>query len=164
MFNEKDISKAAEEWGEDYAHSDWERLGWDYGKTLLDASKSNQVGDDPKREYYEKLGAQFASGFFIGTEVAEFDEIDLYECLHAEPEAVEYFYKADETLKEAFIKKDMHEAVKALDELIGFLVEMVMEDYPHTKTQVCKRFEGKDAHWDDLKRIMEELKSDDRTL
>jgi hypothetical protein len=93
--------------------------------------------DDPKREYFEKLGAEFASGFFAGTKVDRFDKIDLYNCLHREPTAVEYFYKADEEMKFALIHKDEHEAIKALDALIGFLAEMVMEDYPHSHTEVC---------------------------
>lgn len=101
------------------------------------------------------MGAQFAAGFLAGTHVGEFDEIDLYECLHREPTAVEYFYKADETLKEGWIKKDQTEAVKALDELIGFVVELVMEDYPHTHVEVCKEFQSREANWDDLKRILE---------
>jgi len=75
-----------------------------------------------------------------GTKVGEFDEIDLYECLHREPTAVEYFYHADEALKESWIKKDSTEAVKALDELIGFIIELVKEDYPHTHTEVCREF------------------------
>lgn len=96
--------------------------------------------DDPRREYFEKLGAEFARGFFAGTRVDNFDSIDLYNCLHREPRAVEYFYKADETLKYSFIKHEETEAVKALDELIGFLAEMVMTDYPHTRIEVCKEF------------------------
>jgi len=96
--------------------------------------------DDPKREYFEKEGAEFASGFFAGAKVDGFDPIDLYNCLHREPTSVEYFYKADEELKYSWMKKDSHEAVKALDELIGFLIEMVKEDYPHTHHEVCTEF------------------------
>lgn len=120
--------------------------------------------DDPKRDYFEKMGAQFAAGYFAGTKVAEFDEIDMFECLHAEPTAVEYFYKADEQLKESWIKKDPSGAVKGLDELIRFLGELVMEDYPHTRTQVCKTFDHKDAKWDNLKAIMEAEKDPETTL
>lgn len=69
-----------------------------------------------------------------GTEVGHFDEIDLYECLQKEPKAVEYFYKADETLKAAWIKKDSGEAVKALDELVQFIGEMIFEEFPHSRT------------------------------
>jgi len=64
-----------------------------------------KVGDDPKRDYFEKLGAQWASGFLAGTAVGEIDEIELFECLHAEPKAVELFYKADEAMKYALVKK-----------------------------------------------------------
>jgi len=127
----------------DYLHEDWEKLGWTLGKTLNDNSHHGppeRLGDDPKREYFEKMGAQFAAGFLAGTNVGEFDEIDLFECLHREPTAVEYFYRADETLKESWIKKDSHEAVKGLDEMIGFIVELVMEDYPHSHVEVCKEF------------------------
>jgi hypothetical protein len=86
------------------------------------------------------MGAQFASGFLAGTEVGDLDEIDLYECLHREPTAVEYFYKADMELKSSWIKKDSTDAVKALDELIEFVIELIIEDYPHTKTEVCREF------------------------
>ena len=84
--------------------------------------------DDPKRDYFEKMGAQFASGYFAGTHVGELDEIDLYECLHREPTAVEYFIKADEDLKRAWIHKDPRMAVHSIDEMLGFLGEMVIED------------------------------------
>jgi hypothetical protein len=96
--------------------------------------------DDPKREYFEKLGSEFAVGFFAGTKVDRFDTIDLYNCLHREPNAVYYFYKADEEMKYALHKHDETEIIKALDELIGFLAELVMTDYPHTHTEVCKEF------------------------
>jgi len=59
-------------------------------------------------------------------------------------------------LKEGWIKKDSREAVKALDDLIGFVFEMMFEDYPHTKTQVCKVIDQSKYQWDDLKKIMEE--------
>ena len=116
-------------------------------------STAKQVGsrfntilkDDPKREYFEKLGAEFAAGFFAGTRVDHFDSIDLYNCLHREPTAVEYFYRADEEMKYALIKKDEHLAIKALDELIQFLAEMVMEDYPHSRTEVCREFKDREA-------------------
>jgi len=96
--------------------------------------------DDPKREYFEKLGAEFASGFFAGTKVDHFDTIELYNCLHREPNAVHTFYDADRELKYALVKHDEREAVKSLDEMIKFLAEMVMTDYPHTRTEVCKEF------------------------
>jgi tetratricopeptide (TPR) repeat protein len=96
--------------------------------------------DDPKREYFEKLGAEFASGFFAGAKVDHFDSIDLYNCLHREPNAVELFYKADETMKYGLQKHEPEEVVKALDELIKFLYTMVADDYPGTKRQVCREF------------------------
>lgn len=86
---------------------------------------SSRLGDDPRKEYFEKEGARFAAGFMAGTNVGHFDEIDLYECLQNEPKALGIFYKADETLKESWIKKDSTEAVKALGEMVYFLVEMI---------------------------------------
>jgi len=106
------------------------------GKALKDRFKTI-LKDDPKREYFEKLGAEFASAFLAGTRVDGFESIDLYNCLHREPTAVEYFYKADEEIKYSFIKKDSRDAVKGLDELIGFIIELVKEDYPHTHHEVC---------------------------
>lgn len=128
------------------------------------SKSSGEVGEDPKREYFEKMGAQFASGFFAGTEVGELDEIDLYNCLHREPEAVHFFYRADEALKESWIKKDSHEAVKALDEMIRFVVEMVIEDYPRTHYEVCREFKDRHLEWHDLGEIMKEEKEPETTL
>lgn len=145
-FNHHDISENAKEWVDDYLNGQWMRLGWNFGRTLdlnshhITPPSPPGPRPDPKREYFEKMGAQFAAGFLAGTEVGEVDEIDLYECLHREPTAVEYFYKADRTLKEGWIKKDSHEAVQGIDDLLKFIVELVLEDYPHSKTQVCKEF------------------------
>lgn len=158
---------------EDYLNQQWERLGWHFGHTLNENShqepphrhNNNEPGDDPKREYFEKIGAQFAVGFLAGTNVGEFDEVDLFECLHAEPKAVEAIYRADETLKSSWIKKDPQEAVHGLDELIGFVVELVMETYPHTHIEVCKDFDKtKKAQWEDLARIMHDERDKETTL
>lgn len=99
-----------------------------------------------------------------GTRVEHFDSIDLYECLHREPKALDVFYHADEEMKYALIKKEYGDAIKAIDEMVYFIVELVKEDYPHTRTEVCKDFQAKDAQWEDLKPILEDLKSQDRTL
>jgi hypothetical protein len=107
--------------------------------------QEKKVGDDPKREYFEKLGAEFAVGFFAGTKVDHFDSIDLYNCLHREPSAVYHFYHADEEMKYALQRRDESKAVKALDELIGFLAELVMTDYPHSHVEVCKEFQDREA-------------------
>jgi hypothetical protein len=135
-------------------------------------STAKQVGgrfktilkDDPKREYFEKLGAEFAAGFFAGTRVDHFDSIDLYNCLHREPEAVHYFYRADEALKSALYQHDEQAVIKAMDELIQFLAEMVMEDYPHSRVEVCREFKDRQAQWGDVKRILEDLKNPETTL
>ena len=107
---------------------------------FLGALKGKKVNDDPKREYFEKIGAEFARGFYAGTKVGETDSIDLYNCLHREPTAVEYFYRADLSLKESFIHKDANQAVKASKELVGFIVELILEDYPHTHHEICSEF------------------------
>jgi len=110
---------------------------------LLSALKGKKVGDDPKREYFEKIGAEFASGFYAGTHVGHTESIDLYNCLHREPKSVEVFYKADEMLKESFIHKDNREAVKGAGGMFFFIIELIMEDYPHTHTEVCSEFKDK---------------------
>jgi hypothetical protein len=107
---------------------------------FLGALKGKRVGDDPKREYFEKIGAEFASAFYHGTNVGPTESIDLYNCLHREPTAVEVFYKADMTLKESFIHKDPREAVKGAQELFYFIIELILEDYPHTHHEVCSEF------------------------
>jgi hypothetical protein len=120
--------------------------------------------DDPKREYFEKLGAEFARGFFAGTRVDDFDAIDMYNCLHREPTAVGYFYKADEEMKFALQHRDEREIIKALDGLIGFLFELVKEDYPHSHVEVCKEFQDREAQWKDAQMVIDDLKSPERTL
>jgi hypothetical protein len=120
--------------------------------------------DDPKREYFEKMGAEFATGFLAGTKVGRFDSIDLYECLHREPTAVEIFYKADEEFKFALVKKDAKDAIKAIDEMIYFIIELIKEDYPRTHVEVCRDFKSEDAQWGDLELILKELKDPQTTL
>lgn len=87
---------------------------------------------DPKKYYFEKMGAQFARGFLAGMKVGDFDEVDLYECISHEPDALMKFVKADETVKESMLKKDPREGILGLDELIGFIGEMCMETWPHS--------------------------------
>jgi len=107
----------------DKALSDGLALLPDAEKAYSDClSTAKQVGgrfktmlkDDPKREYFEKLGAEFAVGFFAGTRVDRFDSIDLYNCLHREPEAVMRFYRADEEMKSALYRRSEHEVIKLL--------------------------------------------------
>jgi hypothetical protein len=88
---------------------------------------------DPRKYYFEKMGAQFARGFLAGMKVGEFDEVDLYECITHEPDALMKFIKADETVKSSFLKKDEREGIVGLDELIGFIGEMMVEDWPMSK-------------------------------
>jgi len=82
-----------------------------------------------------------------------------------EPKAFEYFAHADHDLKESFYKKDPEGAVKSLDELVGFVGEICIEDWPGTKRQVCKYVdEHKDNKWDDFKRIGGEMRNKDTAL
>lgn len=67
-------------------------------------------------------------------------------------------------MKEALVKHSGDGVVKAVDELLGFLVEMIREDYPHTHTQVCKTFDQSKAQWTDLERIMKAEKDKETTL
>lgn len=85
--------------------------------------------------------------------VGEIDEIDLYECLHREPEAVHFFYDADEKMKRAFVYKNIEEGVKSLDELVKFIVEMALEDYPHSRTHVCKAIDNGSSNFEHLKEV-----------
>lgn len=85
--------------------------------------------------------------------VGEIDEIELYECLHREPEAVHFFYDADEKMKRAFVYKNIEEGVKSLDELVKFIVEMALEDYPHSRTHVCKAIDNGSSDFEHLKEV-----------
>lgn len=67
-------------------------------------------------------------------------------------------------MKFAFVHKDEHAAIKALDELIGFLAEMVMEDYPHSHTEVCHKFKDREVQWGDVKMVLDDMKNPDTTL
>jgi len=68
-------------------------------------------------------------------------------------------------LKDSWIHKNPDEAVKGLDGLIGFVVELVMETYPHTHIEVCKDFDKtKRAQWGDLAKIMHDERDKDTTL
>jgi len=162
-FNKQDCTKEADEMAGDYIKGNFMYLGWRFGKTLVDHSKAppSVKVDPPIKDYFDKMGARFAGGYLAGTNVGDFDEIDLYECIRKEPEAFMLFVKGDELLKRSLVEKDPSLVVPGLTEILNFVVEMVLEDYPHTKYQVCKEFSSKhsDAKWDDLKRIMGELKT-----
>ena len=122
--------------------------------------------DDPKREFYEKLGAEFAVGFLAGTNVGKYDSIDLYNCLHKEPDAVYDFIEADEEMSAAVNGHyNQEKLVYAAGELIKYIVELVNEDYPHTRTQVCKDFDPTIyADWDDFNLILKKYDDADTTL
>jgi len=134
------------------------------GKKFFGSLMKGKVNEDPKREYFEKIGAEFARGFLAGTKVGELDSIDLYNCLHREPKAVEIFYKADETLKESLLHKHPDGVIKAIDETLFFVVEMVMEDFPRTHIEVCREFKEKDLQFADLKHIIELMRGEGTTL
>jgi len=175
-FNHHDISQQAMEMTKDYLEGSWEHLGWHFGSTLKTESEHHgpgihhgftepSVGEDPRKEYYDKIGAEFSRGFLAGTHVGDFDEIDLFECVEKEPKAFVEFVKADEKLKEALYTKDSRVAVEGLDELVGFVIELVLEDYPHTHVQVCKDFDKtKKSDWSDLHTIIELLKNHETSL
>jgi len=55
-------------------------------------------------------------------------------------------------------------AVHGLDELIGFIGEMAIEDYPHSRTPVCKAIDNERNNFEDFKRIGEELRDQETTL
>jgi len=120
---------------------------------------------DPRKYYYDKMGSQFSVGFLGGTKVGYFDEIDIYECVEKEPKAETYFYLGDLGVREGMIHKDGKETVAGLDEMVHFIIEMIMEDYPHSRTQVCHDFDKtKKAQWDDMKLILHALDNKETTL
>lgn len=172
MFNKQNITKEGDEMIEDYLKGNFMYLGYRFGKALADHSGAPPVPPttqiavtaDPRKDYFEKMGARFAAGFMAGTNVGHFDDIDLYECIKLEPRALGIFYKADETLKESFIKKDSTEAIKALDEMVEFIVEMIMEPYPGTHHKVCAAIDNSKSQFDDLKLVLAELRNKDTTL
>jgi len=67
-------------------------------------------------------------------------------------------------MKEGLTKHSADEIVKAFDELIGFVVELAVEDYPHSKTQVCKTLDQSKYHWDGVKEILKLEKDKETTL
>merc|ERR1719272_2350125 len=72
---------------------------------------------------------------------------------------------AEEALSRSLINKDIKSGVKGVDELLGFVVELVLETYPHTHIEVCKDFDKtKKAQWGDLSRVMHDVRDRERTL
>ena len=39
-----------------------------------------------------------------------------------------------------------------------------MEDYPHSRYEVCREFKDREAQWGDLKMVLENLKNPETTL
>lgn len=56
---------------------------------------------DPKRAFFTKMGADFASGFLFGANIGGFDEKMLFDCLMNEDRAMQIFYNADMEIKKA---------------------------------------------------------------
>lgn len=90
----KDIKKV-EDWALEIL-----ALGYKVYKNCLvnpnvdDGVSMTNLKEGPTREEIEKMGAEFATGFLSGTQVDHFDKINLFECLHREPTAVDIFIKA----------------------------------------------------------------------
>ena len=62
--------------------------------------QEEKKNEDPKKVYFQKMAAEFASGFFFGIKVGGFDENDLYDCLQNETEAYDTFTVADNMMKQ----------------------------------------------------------------
>ena len=77
---------------------------------------------------------------------------------------MEYFYRADETLKEALHKKDPYEATHALYQLISFIGIMAKENVPGRHEAICYEMDSKKANWTDMERINRELLNYDTAL
>lgn len=147
-------------------HEHWKKGGKGHWRNWTHEKKNTvrSSDPDPKRDYFLKKGAEFAQTFLLTTHVNAFDEVDLYECLEREPRALIEFYKADETLKDALINKKPDEGIKGLDELMEFIVEMIVEDYPHTHVEVCRTIDHSKSNFNDIKKIMEDMRNGDLTL
>merc|ERR1719272_2100769 len=114
-------------------------------KTItLAALTATCTAEDPRKEYFEKIGAQFAHGFLYGAKVGSFDEVDLFTCLQRETDALKYFYQADEELKRSLYKHDPDEAIHGLKELIGFIAIMANTNVPGRSGRICSElaFDG----------------------
>ena len=118
---------------------------------------------DPKKEYFQKIGAEFAAAFLYGSKVGGFDEIDLFQCLEREPEALHFFYQADEKLKDSLHRKDPYEGIYGLKELIGFIAIMANEHVPGRDRKLCYELE-KDGDWEGYERIIRDLQNPETDL
>ena len=110
--------------------------------------------EDPHKEYFEKIGAEFATAFLYGMKVGGFDEVDLFQCLHREQNAVRFFYEADEGLKKSLARKDPYEAIHSLKELVGFIAIMAYDHVPgRDDRKLCYELK-KDGEWEDYEKVI----------
>lgn len=134
-----------------------DKLGMELGEV------SDDPHPDPRREYFQKIGAEFATAFLYGAKVGGFDEIDLFQCLEREEHAVDFFYQADEKLKESAVRKDPYEAIYGLKELIGFIAIMANEHVPGRDHKLCYEL-SKDGNWEGYERIIRDLQNPETDL
>lgn len=73
------------------------------------------------------MGAEFAAGFFFGTNVGTFDEGDLFDCFQIEPAAEDIFFNADKQIKGGLQQGDPELALGGFQSMIDMVLEMAAE-------------------------------------
>lgn len=114
---------------------DYEKVGYELGVASLILSKNGKKIDlgqdptkvDPKKAYFNKMGAEFAAGFLFGANIGGFDEKMLFDCLQNESKAHGIFYNADLELKKALKEGDPSLAVKGFDDMVRFIYDLATE-------------------------------------
>jgi hypothetical protein len=120
----------------DFDAKNYEKVGFELGKASLLITHNGKLIDlgqdvsgkvDPKKAYFQKMGAEFAAGFFFGINVNGFDEKMIYDCLTLEPTAEGIFYNADLELKKALQSGDPSMAIKGFDDMVRFIYDLAAE-------------------------------------
>lgn len=112
---------------------------------------------DDKVLYFDKLGADFLSGFFFGAKVGAFSEADMFECMKNSPADESIFEKADRELKRAMRKKDYQIGLDGMYDMVVFVTDLVNQEGANN-TPICPELsDDTKASYDYLNTIVNEM-------
>lgn len=117
------------------------------------STKKMILKDDPWRPSHDFIihfGSEFTSGFLDGAKVGKIDHHEFEACLEREATADDIFAHGVEDIDRFFKNKDLDLAVKGLDDMIYFIIDLAKEKDQRYGHPICEVFEQKNL---DYKRI-----------
>ena len=159
-----------------WAAKDYETVGEELGRASLklinngklidqgkDPSSGSSTDVDPKKVYFQKMGAEFASGFLFGIRIGGFNEDELYDCMLKEEKAYGIFLNADMEMKKAIQYSDNELAVKALEDMVRYIYDLA-EEKGTDGVKICPSLTKDESKLNESKKIIRELTNPKRKI